>query len=335
MSSLYIICPNKSSRSELYFTKQTENKPTHSMPNSFDQNQREKERETMMKTTHLNTQAVADVFSKGANNFEPYPAGDILETPGLQKQMSLASNPTTNDLHFPGTPLTPFGSIMHQFFPGTTPLTALGMSLASPLPQIPVQNGNSGVKEEIFQQKGVKEVGRLTATQSYPNMDVRYRFPTEEVGKKRRNSTPKKSMKRRRSSHSKVNDDTRWKSWTREEEVFLVGGVMNRFFKRGSLSSTRADDKSNDDCWSYIKNFYDKAWENYEAMGGIAKPTDRSVNALTRHYKVMKARICQADMNGNIVDDKGNVHKIEDFSGYFYEWQNKFNVNGKLVKNRE
>eukprot|EP00511_Aplanochytrium_stocchinoi_P006379 CAMPEP_0204824936 /NCGR_PEP_ID=MMETSP1346-20131115/2913_1 /ASSEMBLY_ACC=CAM_ASM_000771 /TAXON_ID=215587 /ORGANISM="Aplanochytrium stocchinoi, Strain GSBS06" /LENGTH=338 /DNA_ID=CAMNT_0051952373 /DNA_START=412 /DNA_END=1428 /DNA_ORIENTATION=+ len=114
---------------------------------------------------------------------------------------------------------------------------------------------------------------------------------------------PRKRTSRRRASTSSVptrgsKAESRWKSWSREEEIFLVGAVMDRFFKRGSLSSTRADDNGTDDCWSYIKAKYDTAWKNYEARTGKSAPPERSMNALSRHYKVMKARISQADMEG-------------------------------------
>lgn len=136
----------------------------------------------------------------------------------------------------------------------------------------------------------------------------------------------KSKVKRGRRSVARTNsaakDESRWKSWTREEEVFLVGAVMDRFFKRGSLSSTRADESTSDDSWSVIKNYYETAWKNYSRRTGVTIPTDRPANALSRHYKVMKSRISQADINGQ---------QTEDFRTYFDEWENIYNMNNCLV----
>mmetsp|Transcript_5734 Transcript_5734/g.6925 ORF Transcript_5734/g.6925 Transcript_5734/m.6925 type:complete len:348 (+) Transcript_5734:231-1274(+) len=142
---------------------------------------------------------------------------------------------------------------------------------------------------------------------------------------------PKTKPKRRASTSSVPRKggkaESRWKSWSREEEIFLVGAVMDRFFKRGSLSSTRADDNGTDDCWSYIKAKYDLAWKNYEARTGKTIPPERSMNALSRHYKVMKARISQAD---NEADDNG-----EDFRTFFDEWEQMYNIDNSLLGSKK
>mmetsp|Transcript_12368 Transcript_12368/g.16047 ORF Transcript_12368/g.16047 Transcript_12368/m.16047 type:complete len:293 (+) Transcript_12368:164-1042(+) len=137
----------------------------------------------------------------------------------------------------------------------------------------------------------------------------------------------KASRKRRTSTTSSVTSgkDSRWKSWSPDEEIFLVGVVMDRFFKRGSLSSTRADGKGNDDCWSYIKSKYDEAWKNYKTLTGKSIPQERSLNALSRHYKVMKARISQADMSGE--------GKVEDFKSYYDKFQEEYNIGNCLIGN--
>jgi len=141
--------------------------------------------------------------------------------------------------------------------------------------------------------------------------------PKRDARRKRRNSAT--------STLSTGKNDSRWKSWSREEEIFLVGVVMDRFFKRGSLSSTRADGKANDDCWSYIKAKYDEAWTSYQAISNKTIPQERSLNALSRHYKVMKARISQADMKGD--------NNIEDFGSYYEEFQHSYNIDNCLIGN--
>ena len=121
--------------------------------------------------------------------------------------------------------------------------------------------------------------------------------------------------------------EARWKSWAHEEEVFLVGSVMDRFFRRGSLSSTRGtEDTGTDDCWAFIKASYDKAWEKYTLRTGEKKPTERSVAALSRHYKVMKARISAADLQGD---------SSESFREYYNEFEMLYNINNSLLGNQD
>lgn len=114
---------------------------------------------------------------------------------------------------------------------------------------------------------------------------------------------------------------TRWKSWSHEEEVFLVGAILQRFFRRGSLSSTRTG--SDSDCWTSIKATYDLAWRNYTALTGKQPPPIRSPNALSRHFKVMKARIFQSELQG---EDTHN------FRFFWDEWETNFNVDDCLLQ---
>mmetsp|Transcript_10924 Transcript_10924/g.12511 ORF Transcript_10924/g.12511 Transcript_10924/m.12511 type:complete len:344 (-) Transcript_10924:85-1116(-) len=85
----------------------------------------------------------------------------------------------------------------------------------------------------------------------------------------------------------------RWDSWIHLEEVMLIGCVVERFLKFGSLVSVRKKGENGvevDDCWQDIKSCYDNAWEIYQQKSGESRPCERSSNALSRHYKVMKAR---------------------------------------------
>lgn len=84
-------------------------------------------------------------------------------------------------------------------------------------------------------------------------------------------------------------------SWNEHEEIILVGVVVDRFIKRGSLVSPRRAGPGaqavENDCWSIIKRTYDLAWERFTHVSGIERPMERTVNALSRHYKVMRSRI--------------------------------------------
>lgn len=140
------------------------------------------------------------------------------------------------------------------------------------------------------------------------------------VGRTRASTQPNAST-------TSTGKEARWKSWAHEEEVFLVGAVMDRFFRRGSLSSTRGtEDTGTDDCWAFIKASYDKAWEKYTLRTGEKKPTERSVAALSRHYKVMKARISAADLQGD---------SSESFREYYNEFEMMYNINNSLLGNQD
>uniref|UniRef100_A0A7S3PIE9 Uncharacterized protein n=1 Tax=Aplanochytrium stocchinoi TaxID=215587 RepID=A0A7S3PIE9_9STRA len=121
-----------------------------------------------------------------------------------------------------------------------------------------------------------------------------------------------------KSDNSKTSQ--RVNAWGHEEEVILVGAVTDRWLKRGSLAMSREKGKKEknsmeDDCWVDIKKTYDKNWEDYIQAGGTVRPPQRSCNALSRHFKVMKARMTEA---GN--DD--------DFRKYYFEWEAKYNKEG-------
>lgn len=90
----------------------------------------------------------------------------------------------------------------------------------------------------------------------------------------------------RRNKRPRSNSDsevrTRAPLWTEQEEVFLVGSVMKRFFQYGSLASSR---KTENDVWDSIKLSFDHMVKDHGREG---QPV-RSKNALSRHFKFMKS----------------------------------------------
>jgi len=75
--------------------------------------------------------------------------------------------------------------------------------------------------------------------------------------------------------------------WSYEEEVFLVGAVMTRFFTYGSLTSARRN--TDNTVWKSIKRTFDLTRSQYARSHGNSSPRRRSENALHRHWKLMKA----------------------------------------------
>lgn len=123
-----------------------------------------------------------------------------------------------------------------------------------------------------------------------------------------------------------TNNSTRWNSWSHEEEVFLVVAVLDRFFRRGSLASSgKSANSQGVDCWAEIKNLYDRicaAWANLPENKIKPPLITRSTSALCRHFKIMKVRAVDGDQTGS---HSGN------FRTYLREWDNRFNLNGKLI----
>ena len=148
---------------------------------------------------------------------------------------------------------------------------------------------------------------KLKRSRSFPK---ERKEPVEEPGPKSESTpTPPPSPSRSLSPVNKVKKQSRtassdsstespkWKSWSHEEKTFLVGAVVDRFFRIGSLSSRKSAD-SDGDCWNFIKATYDAYWDKYTSHTGIERPCERTAAALSRHYKVMKAKISSNDQKG-------------------------------------
>lgn len=113
-----------------------------------------------------------------------------------------------------------------------------------------------------------------------------------------------------------------WQCWSHEEEVFLVGAVLERFFSRGSLSSTKKESagSKNSNCWETIKKTYDASFRKFTDLSGQQCPPERTENALSRHYKVMKERSL-----GKTQKNRVSFKKLYD------EWETKYNKRFNLV----
>lgn len=113
--------------------------------------------------------------------------------------------------------------------------------------------------------------------------------------------------------------NSRWNSWSHDEEVFLVAAVFDRLYRRGSLaSSTKGESK---DCWTNIKVFYDMVWAKH-SNAAAGHNVERSTTALSRHYKIMKERASQAEKAG---------HQQLYFKVFLEEWETVYNKNNRLI----
>ena len=114
-------------------------------------------------------------------------------------------------------------------------------------------------------------------------------------------------------------------NWSHKEEVFLIGAVLERFFRVGSLSSkpnAQPRSKDSNECWDDIKDIYDIAWSNHSMITNIPAPYERSANALARHYKVMKSNLNKPSYEG------------KSLRGYWDEFQNVYNIQNDLLEER-
>lgn len=133
-------------------------------------------------------------------------------------------------------------------------------------------------------------------------------------------STPTRKDLGKKDEYRVLANCPRWRSWPHIEEVFLIGAVMERFFTRGSLSSSKKKEDG-EHCWTSIKNIYDHAWKTHLARTGDTREfLCRSANALARHYKVMKERIMHNQYSEN-----------RDFRQFYFEWENRYNKDNVLL----
>ena len=112
---------------------------------------------------------------------------------------------------------------------------------------------------------------------------------------------------------------SRRSNWSHAEEVFLVGAVMERFFRAGSLTSksNKGEDGDGNECWADIKAIYDLAWQIHSDRSNTRAPMERSANTLSRHYKVMKAKLSDARTSGG-----------KNFRDYHNEFQEAYAFQG-------
>lgn len=110
---------------------------------------------------------------------------------------------------------------------------------------------------------------------------------------------------------------SRRSNWSHVEEVFLVGAVMERFFRAGSLTSksNKGEDGDSNECWADIKGIYDFAWRVHSDRSNTRAPMERSANTLSRHYKVMKSKLSDLRTSGgkNFRDYYNEFQEIYDF----------------------
>ena len=76
--------------------------------------------------------------------------------------------------------------------------------------------------------------------------------------------------------------------WSALEETFLVGAVMDWFFRHGSLTPARKGGSGKKSVWDFIKKTFDDWMYKYAIRSGKPTPQGRSAKALNRHYKSMK-----------------------------------------------
>ena len=129
---------------------------------------------------------------------------------------------------------------------------------------------------------------RKSPTSESPPVDVEERSPDIHMDSfeafDNQDGSYFQGAKRRRRSSDQVQQGYKW---SREEEAFLVGAIMQRFFSYGSLTSSRRSDEDN--VWEYIKTVFDERREKYALAIGKLPPRERTQNALQRHWKLMKS----------------------------------------------
>mmetsp|Transcript_4667 Transcript_4667/g.5335 ORF Transcript_4667/g.5335 Transcript_4667/m.5335 type:complete len:326 (-) Transcript_4667:451-1428(-) len=81
------------------------------------------------------------------------------------------------------------------------------------------------------------------------------------------------------------------KTWTAEEEIILVGAVIDYFLSRGLLSSAQKTGNGGSDCWDMIRRQFDLACSNAIRKNLLVVPayySTRTPRSLYSHYKWMR-----------------------------------------------
>ena len=102
--------------------------------------------------------------------------------------------------------------------------------------------------------------------------------------------------KRRRESQHKQQTAMRSTSWTVEEEIVLVGLVVQQFVSKGSLVLSRQQTEEKlksfepQRLWKSIKQSNDKVWQKLGKIN-VVRPVCRTEQALKRRYKTIKGQL--------------------------------------------
>lgn len=119
--------------------------------------------------------------------------------------------------------------------------------------------------------------------------------------------------------------------WTHQEELFLVGSVIERFLRTGSLASRNTvpkgsgaaitgDKNRSNKAWLEIKYIYDFAWEVY--LNATYPVTtirgERTATSLLRHFKVMKKKLVSRGESSKSRYGEPTIRSL------YYEFQKKY-----------
>lgn len=158
---------------------------------------------------------------------------------------------------------------------------------------------------------------RLPRTLKKMDMEGKQVVPAKKICKKRKTPKP---LVIPPEDHAVYTNRT---NWSHKEEVFLIGAVLERFFRVGSLSSkpnSQPKSKDSNECWDDIKDIYDVAWRNHSIITNIPAPYERSANALARHYKVMKSNLNKPGYEGKSLREYWDeFHQVYNFQNNLLE----------------
>lgn len=114
--------------------------------------------------------------------------------------------------------------------------------------------------------------------------------------------------------------------WTYEEEVILVGAVMEHIYKYGTLAAVKPYHIEDVPCgtWKKVKQAVDRIWSTYTKLHNRERPKLRKSTALGRHFKIMRKRATFQSMESIEAagDSLAALHEV---------WCNGFNENNRLL----
>ena len=105
--------------------------------------------------------------------------------------------------------------------------------------------------------------------------------------------------KRKITDDQKSRRQTRCNSWSRLEDVVLVGILIRKFVRKGSLFGEKEPGEKPEQrsCWREVKLLNDGIWGRLESVG-ITRPRQRVQTALSRRFKVIKASLETVRLKG-------------------------------------